>query len=517
MADIFDLITQMQQSDFYPHTVQENIQLIQTHASYVFLTGKYAYKIKKNVNYGFLDYSSLDKRKYFLETELRLNKKIAPELYLEVVPISDCDHQLILNNSENVLEYTLKMRQFPQENLFSNLLEAGKLTCDRMMELGKIVAQFHNNTETNNYISSFGTVAKISNAFTENYQQSQKYIGTVQTEEQFAATKAYTDSFFTQRKDLFQARVKQNKIKECHGDLHLKNICLWQDKIQLFDRIEFNESFRFVDTMYDVAFTVMDLKARSQPKLANAFLNSYLEYTGDWMGLLVLPLYLTRQAYVRAKVNSFLLDDSQMGEKDQQEAKQEARDYYRQAYQYTQSKPGSLILMSGLSGSGKSTVARTIARNTSAIQIRSDVVRKHLGGIPLDQPGTDRIYTAEMTQKTYKRLLDLGIMLAKEGYTVILDAKYDRINLRQPVIAQAQAHKIPLKIFYCTAPISVLCDRLKKRQNDVSDATADLITTQQENAEAFTTAEQAYVIEVDTSRSNWQKRFIDLVNYINNR
>ena len=512
MADIFDLITQMQQSDFYPHAVKKNIELIQTHASYVFLTGQYAYKIKKNVNYGFLDYSSLDKRKYFLETELRLNKKIAPELYLEVLPISDCDHQLILNNSENILEYTLKMHQFPQENLFSNLVEAGKLNGDRMMELGKIVAQFHNNAETNNYISSFGTVANISKAFAENYQQSQKYIGTVQTEAQFVATKAYTDSFFTHKKDLFQTRVKQNKIKECHGDLHLKNICLWQDKIQLFDRIEFNESFRFVDTMYDVAFTVMDLEARSKLKLANAFLNSYLEYTGDWTGLLVLPLYLTRQAYVRAKVNSFLLDDSQMGEKDQQEAKQEARDYYRQAYQYTQSKPGSLILMSGLSGSGKSTVARTIARNTSAIQIRSDAVRKHLGGIPLDQSGTDRIYTAEMTQKTYERLLELGTMLAKEGYTVILDAKYDRVNLRQPVIAQAQANKIPLKIFYCTAPMSVLCDRLKQRQNDVSDATADLITTQQEQAEAFTTVEQAYVIEVDTSRSNWQEKFIDLVN-----
>lgn len=289
MDDISNLIDKMQQAEFYPHFVVKPIKIIQTHASYIFLTGQYAYKVKKNVNYGFLDYSTLAKRKYFLDEELRLNQKIAPELYLEVIPISKLDHTLIFDNSENVQEYTLKMLQFSQENLFSNLLETGKLTCDRLIELGRIVAQFHQQAATNNYIQSFGTVAKIKLAIEENYQQSQKYIGVVQTEAQFAATKAYTDVFFIQKKDLFLDRVQQGKIKECHGDLHLKNICLWQDKIKLFDRIEFNESFRYVDTMYDLAFTVMDLAASNQPELKTAFLNSYLEYTGDWNGLLVLP------------------------------------------------------------------------------------------------------------------------------------------------------------------------------------------------------------------------------------
>ncbi len=504
------LITQMQQSSFYPHAVAKNIKLIQTHASYIFLTGEYAYKVKKKVNYGFLDYSTLAKRKYFIEAELQLNKKIAPEIYLEVMAIGDRNGKLILGSLDNILnnivEYVLKMRAFPQENLFSNLLEDGKLESDRFTELGKIVANFHQNADTNEYIHSFGTVNKISAAFTENYQQSEKYIGTVQTKEQFTKTKTYTDSFFAERKELFINRVKQNKIKECHGDLHLKNICLWHDKIQLFDRIEFNESFRFVDTMYDVAFTVMDLDTRGKPEFANAFLNSYLEHTGDWTGLLVLPLYLSRQAYVRAKVNSFLLDD-QVAETDRHKAKKAAADYYRQAYQYTQSKTGNLILMSGLSGSGKSTVAREIARNKGAIQIRSDAVRKHLAGIPLDQSASDRLYTAAMTQKTYDRLLELGLILVKEGYTVILDAKYDRLNLRQPVIAQAKEHHIPLKIIYCTAPESILRDRLNQRQNDISDATADLIATQQAKAEDFSTREQAYVTTVDTNQANWQEHW----------
>ena len=509
MSDISSLIVQMQQPEFYSHAVAE-IELVQTHASYVLLTGNYVYKLKKNVNFGFLDYSTLAKRKYFLDTELSLNQKIAPKLYLEVAPISDRateaephrQGRFVLGNSDNIVEYVLKMRQFPQENLFSNLLAAGKLSSDRLVELGKVVAQFHNSAETNDYINSFGTIDRIQAAFAENYQQSRKYIGIVQTKDQFEATKAYTDSFFRDCQELFQARVKQHKIKECHGDLHLKNICLWHNKIQLFDRLEFNEAFRFVDTMYDVAFTVMDLSAQKKLDLANAFLNSYLEYTGDWTGLLVLPLYLSRQAYVRAKVNSFLLDDSQVSQADKAAAKKTASDYYRQAYQYTQSQSGSLILMSGLSGSGKSTVARKIARNEGAIQIRSDAVRKHLAEIPLDRSGQDSLYSAQMTEKTYARLLELGITLAQAGYKVILDAKYDRHALRQEAISRSQANNIPLKIIYCTAPLSVLRDRINQRQNDVSDATANLIASQQQNAEAFTTEERAYVTTVDTSRAN---------------
>ncbi|MEM8720160.1 MAG: AAA family ATPase [Cyanobacteria bacterium P01_G01_bin.39] len=501
----------MQQPSFYPHAVQENIELVQTHASLIFLTGDYAYKVKKSVDFGFLNYSTLAKRKHFIETELLLNRQIAPELYLKVLPISSNAQKLILGSSNNVVEYALKMRQFPQENLFSNLLKAGKLTANLLIELGQIVAQFHKSAATNEYISSFGSVDKISATFAENYRQSQRYIGIVQTKEQLIATKAYTDYFFAERKNLFIDRVKHHKIKECHGDLHLKNICFWHDKIQLFDRIEFNESFRYVDTMYDVAFTVMDLSARRQPEFANAFLNSYLEYSGDWEGLLVFPLYLSRQAYVRAKVNSFFLDDPQVSETDRKKAQKAATNYYQQAYQYTQNKSGNLIMMSGLSGSGKSTAAKSIAKNKGAIQIRSDAVRKHLAGLALDESGTDNIYTAEMTKKTYDRLLKLGVMLTKAGYTIILDAKYDRLDQRQPVIAQAQSKNIPLKIVHCSVPISILRDRLNQRQNDISDATADLIDIQQKNAEAFTIAEQDYVTTVDTSRINWQEKLLKII------
>jgi hypothetical protein len=499
------LIEQMQGSDFYPHAIKQPIELVQTHVSYVFLTGDFAYKLKKEVDFGFLDYSTLEKRKHFLEEEIRMNGAIAPELYLEIVPITQAGNKFVLAGEGEAVEYALKMVQFPQENLFINLFEANKLSIEQMEELGKIVAQFHKSAATNDYISSFGRVAKVREAFDENYQQTQQYVGKVQTQQQLEETQAYTDNFFATRQTLFQTRINNNKIKECHGDLHLKNICLWQKKIQLFDRIEFNEPFRFVDVMYDVAFTVMDLEARGRKDFGNAFLNTYLEQTGDWEGLQLLPLYLSRQAYVRAKVTSFLLNDSAVPETVKQEATKTATDYYKQAWEYTQQTKGKLILMSGLSGSGKTTVAKKIARKTNAIHIRSDAVRKHLANISLDEKGSNEIYTCEMNEKTYDRLLELGILLAKEGFKVILDAKYDRISVREKVIEAAKSNNIPLQIVNCTAPIEILRDRLNNRSGDISDATVDLLASQQTTAEQFTQEEKSYVTEIDTSKEDWEQ------------
>ncbi|MEA5555036.1 bifunctional aminoglycoside phosphotransferase/ATP-binding protein [Nodularia spumigena] len=494
------LIQQMLQPGFYPHKVTEPIQLIQTHISYVLLTGDYAYKLKKAVNFGFLDFSTLEKRKHFCQEELRLNQRGAAELYLEVLPVTMVDEQHHLAGTGKAVEYALKMRQFPQELLFSTLFEQGKLNETHLEDLGKVVAQYHAKSATDDYIRSFGEVPQVRAAIDENYQQTEKYIGGPQTPKQFQETKKYTDNFFVERPELFTSRVENNYIRECHGDLHMRNIALWNDKITLFDCIEFNEPFRFVDVMYDVAFTVMDLEARHSPNLANAFLNTYVEQTGDWEGLQVLPLYLSRQAYVRAKVTSFLLDDPSIPETVKEEAAKTAAQYYTQAWEYTKPKAGKLILMSGVSGSGKSTTAKYLARELQAIQIRSDAVRKHLGGISLGERGGDDLYTPEMTQKTYARLLNLGIILAQQGFHVILDAKYDKQHLRQDAIAQAEKHQLPLQIIYCTAPLEVVQERLANRTGDIADATVDLLTSQLQQAEAFTAAEKPYVQIWDTTQ-----------------
>jgi len=492
------LIQQMMQPEFYPHPVKEPIELIQTHVSYVLLTGDYAYKLKKPVNFGFLNYSTLELRQHFCQEELRLNQRGAGEIYLEVLPITQED-QYHLGGVGKPVEYVLKMRQFPQEALFLSMFERGELDEARMEELGRVVAQYHAQTATNDYIRKFGEVEQVRQSIDENYDQTVKYIGGPQTRSQFEETKKYTDNFFAQRQQLFSDRIANDWIRECHGDLHLRNICLWHDKILLFDCIEFNEPFRFVDVMFDIAYAVMELEMLQRPNLGNAYLNTYIEQTGDWEGLQVLPLYLSRQSYVRAKVNSFLLDDPGVPETVKQEAAKTAAAYYKLAWEYTKPRQGKLILMSGLSGSGKSTVARQLARNTKAVHIRSDAVRKHLAGIPLLERGGDEVYTTEMTQKTYARLLDLGLMLATQGYTVILDAKYDRLSLRHEAIASAQAQQLPLQIIHCTAPIEVLRDRLSSRTGDIADATIDLLETQQAAFEPFTT-EEHLVKEVNTTQ-----------------
>lgn len=499
-SEMPDFIQAMLQPAFYPHPVKAPIQLIQTHVSYVFLTGDYAYKVKKPVNFGFLNFSTLEARQHFCLEEIQMNRQIAPEIYLDVLPITQIDNQhFVLNGAGQAVEYVLKMREFPQEDLFLSLFEQGKLTESHLEELGKIVAQFHSTAQTNDYIRSFGEVAQIRQAIDENYQQTDQYISTAQTQQQFDETKQFTDTFFEHRQELFKSRIQNNKIRECHGDLHLRNICLWKNKIQLFDRIEFNEPFRFVDVMYDVAFAVMDLEARNRKDLGNAFLNTYVEQTGDWEGLQVLPLYLSRQAYVRAKVTSFLLNDSGVPEAAKKEALATATDYYKLAWNYTQKRQGKLILMSGLSGSGKTTVARHLARKLGAIHLRSDAVRKHMAGIALTEKGGAELYTTEMNQKTYNRLLELGIQLANLGWTVILDAKYDQEAGRQNAIAQSQNHQLPIEIIHCTAPENILRDRLNARTDDVSDATADLINQQKAIAEPFTEAEKLLLKTIDTS------------------
>jgi uncharacterized protein len=516
-ANLSDLVRQMLTPEFYPHPVTMPIELMQTHASTVLLTGEFAYKLKKPVNFGFLDYSTIEKRQHFCEEELRLNQRGAKELYLEVVSISRQDGKYSLSSDGEIVDYAVKMVQFPQENLLSNMFAAGTIGIADIEEMGRVVAQFHSRAQTNEYISSFGTVDRVKESIDDNYHHTEKYIDRAQTQQQFSETKAYTDRFLSEHSQLFLDRIAGEFIRECHGDLHLRNICRclgshnpggslpdyasrWRDRILLFDCIEFNEPFRFVDTMYDVAFAVMDLEARGRKDLANRFLNTYVEQTGDWAGLQVLPMYLSRQAYVRAKVTSFLLDDPGISIEDRTAAAKTAGDYYRQAWEYTRSKRGRIIMLSGLSGSGKSTLGKQIAMTVGGIQLRSDAVRKHLGGIPLLSKGDDNLYTPEMTAQTYQRVLELAVKLVARGFTTILDAKYDRQSLRGTVIDLAQTQGMPLQIIHCTAPVEVLRDRLAHRTGDIADATVDLLASQQVAWEDFTPAERDYVTTLDTTQ-----------------
>jgi uncharacterized protein len=513
-ASLPSLIQQMLQANFYDHEVIGDVQLIQTHISFVLLTGKFAYKLKKPVNFGFLDFSTLEQRQFFCHEELRLNRRLAPDLYLEVLPIYQTKSDYSLTKKGEIAEYAVKMRQFEQSNLLINLFEAGMITEAQIIDIGKQLAKFHSTAATNEHISSFGSAEAVRLVAEDNYQSTSKYIGIAQTQSQYEETRAYTEKFFAANSKLFSDRQKQGKIKECHGDLHLKNICLYEGKVQIFDCIEFNEPFRNSDVVYDASFLAMDLEFRGRPDLANLFLNTYIEQSGDYGALLLMPLYLSMRAYIRAKVTSFLLDDPNIPADVKESAKTEAAAYYHQAWKYTQPKHGSIVMMSGLSGSGKSTIARTLAQKIDGIQIRSDAIRKHLAGIELSDRGNSEIYSQEMTDKTYTTMIEYGVRLAKAGFTVILDAKFDRVSLREQAFYYAidqfkWDEVIPLKILYCRADTETITQRLLDRaanNNDIADATVDLIPSQQASFEPFSTDELNYLVAVDTrTEIDWQK------------
>ncbi len=493
--------------EFYNHPVVAPIQLLQTHISYVLLTGDYAYKVKKATQFGFLDFSTLALRQHFCYEELRLNRRLSPELYLAVLPITQVNQTFYLNDPHHAaVEYTLQMRQFSQEELFSHLFRTGHLTADLLRDLAGQVATFHQQALTNLEIQSYGTSVAMGRVANNNFELSQPYLGRTQTTSQFLETQAFTTHLLKSHTDWVLARLQAKKIRECHGDLHLNNICRYQGQIQIFDCIEFNQDFRNIDVLYDAAFLIMDLIHQGRPDLGNVFLNTYLEDTGDYEGARLLPLYLSMRAYIRGNVNSLALDDPAIAPDQKAKLQQAAIAYYRTAWTFTQQTQGSLYLMSGLSGSGKSTVAKTLAPLINAIHIRSDAVRKHLAGVPLQAPGAKPgtfaggIYTPEMTQKTYDRLLQLGLSLTQAGWTVILDAKYDQRALRQTAIATAQTHHIPLTILSCLAPVEMIRDRLQHRTGDISDASITLLETQQQQLESFSAQEKSYVIEILTDQ-----------------
>ncbi|AIE75785.1 MULTISPECIES: AAA family ATPase [unclassified Synechocystis] len=503
------LLHTLQKADFYPHPVREPIQCLQTHCSVVLLTGDYAYKLKKPVNLGFLDYSTAEKREHFLQEELRLNSPVAPDIYQEVLTVELTDNQWhwqkakkSAGDNSQPKDYLLKMAQFPQDCLLVSMFEAGKLSSQDIIALALKVAEFHRETVTNAEINSFGDPAVIWQSVSDNFLATEKYLGIAQSPDQYQEICQFSKDFYQTQDHIFRERQAMGKIRECHGDLHLRNLCYWQGKIQLFDRIEFNQPFRFVDVIYDIAFTMMDLQAKGRTDWAYLFLNTYLEQTGDWHGLQVLPFYLCRQAYVRAKVTSFLLDDANLNEVEKQKALVTAKGYYQLAWQYSQlgqQKEKKIVLMTGLSGSGKSTIAQHLGQFLPAVHIRSDAVRKHLAKVPLNEPGKADLYSKAMTKKVYQSLLDLASLVVKSGFNVILDAKFDLVLWRSPIIKFAVQEKFSLTIINCHAPMEVLRERLQSRRGDISDANETLLLIQSLDWQDFTESEAPLVFYLDTS------------------
>jgi aminoglycoside phosphotransferase family enzyme len=308
------------------------IELTQTHISFVFLTENFVYKVKKAVNLGFLDFKTLEKRRFFCEKELELNKRLCRGMYLEVVPINRSNVIKIKGEGETV-EYAVKMKRMPQEKMMSNLLEENKVDCKLIEEIAKIIAEFHSKAETNTRISEFGSLAIIETNWKENFEQTREFVGKTISMADFELISERIDHFMKRNVSFFERRIEEGRVRDCHGDIHSGNIFV-ADRIYIFDAIEFNERFRYSDVASDIAFLAMDLDFKDRADLSSFFVETYVKYSGDQELTKLLPFYKCYRAYVRGKVVSFKLKDSSLGSEEKRAAMKEAKAYFKLASAY---------------------------------------------------------------------------------------------------------------------------------------------------------------------------------------
>jgi hypothetical protein len=310
----------------------DKIELIQTHISFVFLTKDYVYKVKKAVNFGFLDFSTLEKRRIFCEKELALNRRLCPEIYLKVVPINK-SNKIKIEGSGVTIEYALKMKRLPQDRIMTGLLKENKVDKKTIAGIAEIVARFHSKAQTSPKINEFGSLKIINTNWDENFTQTTKYKNQTIPQQEFQFIQTKINAFISKNPELFESRIADKRIRDCHGDLHSGNIFI-TDKICIFDAIEFNDRFRYSDVAADVAFLAMDLDFQQKPDLANHFIEKYLEYSKDQNLPPFLPFYKCYRAYVRGKVISFRLDDPNIAPQEKASATKEAQAYFKLAVEY---------------------------------------------------------------------------------------------------------------------------------------------------------------------------------------
>ncbi|MGA2767689.1 MAG: hypothetical protein ABSF24_05170 [Candidatus Bathyarchaeia archaeon] len=308
------------------------IELTQTHISFVFLTENFVYKVKKAVDLGFLDFKTLEKRRFFCEKELELNKRLCRGMYLEVVPINRSNVIKIKGEGETV-EYAVKMKRMPQEKMMSNLLEEKKVDCKLIEEIAKIIAEFHSKAETNTRISEFGSLAIIETNWKENFEQTREFVGKTISMADFELISGRIGDFMKRNVSFFKKRIEESRVRDCHGDIHSGNIFV-ADRIYIFDAIEFNERFRYSDVASDIAFLAMDLDFKDRADLSSFFVERYVKYSGDQELTKLLPFYKCYRAYVRGKVVSFKLKDPRLGSEEKRAAMKEARAYFKLASAY---------------------------------------------------------------------------------------------------------------------------------------------------------------------------------------
>ncbi len=496
-------IEQLRDPAAWPHPV-ESLSCIETHTAWVFLTGEYAYKIKKPVNFGFLDFSTLDKRHHCCSEELRLNRRLAPELYLEVVAVTGTPEAPRIGGEGDAIDYAVKMRQFDTHAGFDQMAERQAITAHHIDDMAEVLAAFHGRAEIAAADGEFGTPAAAAYPVIENFEQIAPHLPQQAPDmlDVFAGLQAWSRDACTALHDRFVARLAGGCVRECHGDLHLRNIVLWRDQVVPFDCLEFNPSLRWIDVMSELGFLLMDLEDHGMAPMARRLLNGYLEFTGDYPGLALLRFYQVYRAMVRAKVESLRL--AQLDEKDEGMVT-ELRNYLSLAEAYTREGRPKLLIAHGLSGSGKTYVAQRLLEAADLVRLRSDVERKRLYGLgPLDASGSALdagIYSIEANTRTYDHLLAQAEVLLAAGWPALVDAAFLKREERDAFRDLASRLDVPFTIVHCESDLEVQRQRLTARRGDASEAGVAILELQLERQEPLEADEQAYTLNVDTTRA----------------
>ena len=327
------LVQSLLSPEAYPENPRE-IKLVQTQMSFVFLTGEYAYKVKKPVNFGFLDFSDLDKRCFYCHQEIVLNKRLCAEVYLKVAEIVRRGDKFFTWGEGELVEYAVKMRQLPQDRTMDKLLQSDQVTMEMIERVAEKLVRFHHIAETSSNIATFGKLDVIRRNTDENFAQTKKYIGRSISAKQYDLIKRYTEDFIKKNVDLFNNRIREGRIKDCHGDLHADHIC-FTDGICIFDCIEFNDRFRYSDVASEIAFLAMDLDRYRRADLAEHLVKTYVGFSNDEELLTLINFYKCYRAYIRGKVESFELDDPYIPEEEKAKALAVAQRYFELAESYT--------------------------------------------------------------------------------------------------------------------------------------------------------------------------------------
>jgi aminoglycoside phosphotransferase family enzyme/predicted kinase len=464
-------------------------QLFETHLSWVLVTGDFAYKVKKAVQFDFVDYSTLAARHLYCCEELRLNRRIAPQLYMDLVTISGAPHRPIVGGPGPAIEYAVRMRAFSQQSLWSRRVESGLVQGEEGNALALKIAGFHQAASIAPLESDWGSGATLRAVAIANFAALRAFIDDPGSARDVARLWDWLTDQHDKLRTTLEERKARGFIRECHGDLHLGNILTWDGEVTAFDCIEFNESLRWIDVMNDIAFLYMDLRFHKRRDLAMRVLNRYLAATGDYEGVAVLGYYEIQRAVTRCKVALLRIRGSGTEPTDTREA----MDYLAYAVDGISVRKAAIMITHGYSGSGKSFFSTRAMELTGAIQLRSDIERKRI-------TRTADLYSAHSTRQTYQRLCDLAGRLVRSGWPVIVDAAFLKSEQRRQFEKLAGDLGVPFFIFDIRARESVIKRRIAAREkegHDPSDAGVDVLARQLKDSEPLVADEIAHIIPVD--------------------